>query len=413
VNLVAADIAALDRDDPLAEFRERFVVPDGLIYLDGNSLGVAPASVAGDLSHVVAQEWSRDLIASWNGAGWFALPQSLGNRFAPLIGADEDEVVFCDNVSINLFKCLHAALNMRPDRNVVVAEQGGFPTDLYIADGVEGQRAGMNLRLEGRDGDALEDLIDENVAVVLINHVDYKSSVRRDMAALTKLAQDKGALVIWDLCHSAGVMPVDLNGCGSDFAVGCSYKYLNAGPGAPAFIHVAKRHHDALRQPLTGWWSHADPFAFSPDYERSPGIRAMLTGTQPILSMRAIVAALDALEGVDFHAVRAKSQALTDLFIALVEERCSGHGLELATPRDASIRGSHVSWSHENGYAISQALVARGVVGDFRAPDIMRFGFAPLYLRFSDVAAAVDQLRDILKSGAWRDPAYAQRSLVT
>lgn len=409
----ASDIAALDRDDPLAGFRERFVVPDGLIYLDGNSLGPAPVSVAGDLARVVAQEWSQDLIASWNGAGWFALPQTLGNWFAPMIGAAKDEVVFCDNVSINLFKCLHAALNMRPERTVVVAEQGGFPTDLYMVDGVQGQRAGMTLRLEGRDGDTLEALIDEDVAVVLINHVDYKSAVRRDMADLTQLAHDKGALVIWDLCHSAGVMPIDLNGCGSDFAVGCSYKYLNAGPGAPAFLHVAKRHHNVLRQPLTGWWSHAEPFAFSPDYERSPGIKAMLTGTQPILSMRAIVAALDALEGVDLSVVRAKSEALTDLFIALVDERCAGHGLELVTPRDAAIRGSHVSWRHEHGYAISQALVARGVVGDFRAPDIMRFGLAPLYLRYRNVADAVEHLRDILETGVWLDPAYARRSLVT
>lgn len=413
MTLSATDIAALDRDDPLAEFRERFVVPDGLIYLDGNSLGAAPASAADEVNHALAQEWSRDLIASWNKAGWFALPQSLGNRLAPLIGACEDEVVFCDNVSINLFKCLHAALNLRPDRSVVVAEQGGFPTDLYMIDGVQGQRTDLRLRLEGRDGERLEDLIHEDVAVVLINHVDYKSAERRDMADLTRLAHDKGALVIWDLCHSAGVMPIDLNGCGSDFAVGCSYKYLNAGPGAPAFIHVAKRHHDALRQPLTGWWSHAEPFAFSPDYERASGIKAMLTGTQPILSMRAVAAALDALEGVDLDAVRAKSEALTDLFIALVEERCPGHGLECVTPRDAAARGSHVSLRHEHGWAISQALVARGVVGDFRAPDIMRFGFAPLYIRYRDVADAVDMLSDILETGAWRDPAYARLSLVT
>jgi kynureninase len=413
VSLRSGDIAALDRDDPLARFRERFVVPEGLIYLDGNSLGAAPRAVAGDLAGAVTGEWSQDLIASWNKAGWFALPQTLGARLAPVIGAQEDETVFCDNVSINLFKCLSAALAMRSDRRVVVAEEGGFPTDLYIADGVRGQHGDLTLRLEGRDGATLEELIDEDVAVVLINHVDYKTARRRDMAALTRLVHDKGALVIWDLCHSAGVMPIDLNGCGSDFAVGCSYKYLNGGPGAPAFVSVARRHHKDLRQPLTGWWSHADPFAFSPDYERAPGIKAMLTGTQPILSMRAIVAALDALVGVDLATVREKSKALTNLFIALIEERCGGHGLELASPREAEQRGSHVSWRHENGFAITQALIARGVVGDFRAPDILRFGFAPLYLRFGDVADAVDRLRDILESGAWRNPAYARRSSVT
>ena len=407
------EIAERDRNDPLAGLRDRFHIPEGLIYLDGNSLGPAPLGVFAEIDRAVRKEWAHDLIASWNDAGWFALPLTLGARLAPLIGAQPDEVAVCDTVSINLHKVLHAALALRPDRTAVVAEQAGFPTDLYIAAGLGAARPELSFRLEGRDGDRLEDLIDDGVAVVLVNHVDYRTGALRDMAALTALAHDKGALVIWDLCHSAGVMPVALGAAGADFAVGCTYKYLNGGPGAPAFVHAARRHHGHLRQPLTGWWSHAEPFAFSPDYVAAPGIRAMLTGTQPILSMRALVAALDAFEGVDLAAVRAKSVALTGLFIALVEERCQGHGLFLACERDPARRGSQVSLRHRDGYAVVQALAARDVVGDFRAPDIMRFGFAPLYLRHADVWHAVETLRQVLESGAWRDPVYSRRAAVT
>jgi len=406
---VGSDIAGLDRDDPLAGYRDRFVLPEGLIYLDGNSLGPAPKEAACDLATAVGQEWSRDLIASWTKAGWFELPSTLGARLAPLIGADGDEVLVCDGVSVNLHKCLHAALNLRPDRAVMVAEEGGFPTDLYIAQGL----GDMTMRLEGRDGAGLEELIDGDVAVVLVNHVDYKTAAVRDMAALTARAHEAGALVIWDLCHSAGVMPIGLDETAADFAVGCTYKYLNGGPGAPGFLFAARRHHDDLRQPLTGWWGHADPFAFAPDYRRAPGIKAMLTGTQPILSMRALVTALDLYDGLDLAVVRAKSMALTDLFVRLVEDRCAGLGLEVVGPADAAARGSHVSLRHADGYAIMQALIARGVVGDFRAPDLMRFGLAPLYLRYRDVADAVDVLRDVLVTDAWRDPAFSRRSAVT
>jgi len=407
------EILARDADDPLGRLRERFHLPDGLIYLDGNSLGPAPLSVFAELQKAIAGEWAGDLIASWNKAGWFALPQTLGARLAPLIGAGPDEVLVCDTVSINLFKCLHAALALRPERHAVVAEQAGFPTDLYIASGVGSTRPDLTQRLQGRDGDSLEELIDGDTAVVLVNHVDYRTGALRDMTALTDRAHEAGALILWDLCHSAGVMPVALADCDADFAVGCNYKYLNGGPGAPGFLYVARAHHNGLSQPLTGWWSHADPFAFSPDYVAAPGIAAMLTGTQPILSMRAIVAALDAFDGVDMAAVRAKSMALTDLFVALVEERCAGAGLELAAPRDATRRGSQVSFRHEQGYAVMQALIARGVVGDFRAPDILRFGFAPLYIGFADVWNAVEVLRNVLETQAWRDPAYARRSGVT
>ena len=411
--ITSTDIAILDRDDPLAALRDRFVLPEGVIYLDGNSLGPAPRATREEITAVVEEEWAQDLIASWNKAGWFALPQSLGDRLAPLVGALPGELLVCDGVSANLFKCLHAALALRPDRHVLVAEEAGFPTDLYIASGVGQSHGDLTTRLEGRGGADLESLIDGDVAVVLVNHVDYKTGALRDMHALTRLAHGKGALVIWDLCHSAGVMPIDLAGCGADFAVGCTYKYLNGGLGAPGFLYVASSHHEGLTQPLTGWWSHADPFAFSPDYQAAPGIKAMLTGTQPILSMRALSAALDVYEDVELDVVRAKSTALTDLFVSLIRERCDGHGLTLVGPADARDRGSHVSLSHPDGFPIMQALIAQGAVGDFRAPDILRFGFAPLYIRFCDVEAAVEKLKEIMDQGTWRDPAFTRRSVVT
>ncbi len=408
-----SEILARDAGDALAGVRDRFHLPEGLIYLDGNSLGPAPVAVFAELQRAVADEWAGDLIASWNKAGWFALPAALGARLAPLIGAGGDEVLVCDTVSINLFKCLHAALALRPERLTIVAEQAGFPTDLYIASGVARTRPDVVTRLQGRDGASLEELIDADTAVVLVNQVDYRTGALRDMAALTERAHAAGAVILWDLCHSAGIMPIALSDCGADFAVGCSYKYLNGGPGAPGFLYAARAHHGALAQPLTGWWSHAEPFAFDSAYRPAQGIAAMLTGTQPILSMRALVAALDAFEGIDLAAVREKSMALTDLFIALVEERCAGHGLELAAPRDAARRGSQVSFRHAEAYAIVRAMIDRGVVGDFRAPDILRFGFAPLYIGYADVWNAVEVLRKVLETEAWDDPAYAARAAVT
>jgi kynureninase len=407
------EILARDAADPLAAVRERFHLPDGLIYLDGNSLGPAPVAVFSELQRAIADEWAVDLIASWNTAGWFALPRTLGARLAPLIGAGDDEVLVCDTVSINLYKCLHAALALQPDRHVLVAEQAGFPTDLYIASGVAAARPGLVTRLQGRDGETLEELIDGDTAVVLVNQVDYRTGALRDMAALTECAHAAGAVILWDLCHSAGIMPIALSDCSADFAVGCTYKYLNGGPGAPGFLYAARAHHGDLVQPLTGWWSHAEPFAFASGYTPAAGIAAMLTGTQPILSMRALVAALDAFEGVDLAVVRQKSMALTDLFVALVEERCAGHGLKLAAPRDAEQRGSQVSFRHAKGYAIVRAMIDRGVVGDFRAPDILRFGFAPLYIGFADVWNAVEVMRKVMETGAWETPAYANRPAVT
>ncbi|WP_208180311.1 kynureninase (plasmid) [Sinorhizobium medicae] len=408
-----AAIEAMDAADGLRSLRERFILPTGLIYLDGNSLGVASHAAFAELQKAATEEWGQDLIRSWNTAGWFDMPLSLGDRVGRLIGAAVGQTVVCDTASINIYKALHAAMALRPDRLVIVSEGGSFPTDIYMAEGVVSTRPGASLRLEGVDAPDIEDLIDGTVAVVLVNHVNYKSGELRDMAALTKKAHENGALVIWDLCHTAGALPVDLDGANVDFAVGCTYKYLNGGPGAPAFIYAAARHHGAISQPLSGWWGHARPFAFEKHYAAGEGIRRFLCGTQPILSLRALKGALDIWDEVDMAALREKSLGLTDLFIALVEAKCGAYGLELESPRERAKRGSQVSFSHPNAYAVMQALIDRGLIGDFRAPSTMRFGFAPLYVSYADVWQAVVILEDILRAGSWQDARFAVRAAVT
>ena len=408
-----AAIEAMDEADPLRAFRSRFALPAGVIYLDGNSLGAASHEVFAEVRQAAMEEWGNGLIRSWNSAGWFHLPLELGDRIGRLIGAAEGQTVVTDSTSINIYKALHAALTMRPDRHVVVAEGDSFPTDLYMAEGVASTRAGVALRLEGRDADTIEELIDDSVAVVLINHVNYKSGELRDMAALTRRIQAAGALVIWDLCHSAGALPVDLDGAGADFAVGCSYKYLNGGPGAPAFIYAARRHHASIVQPLSGWWSHARPFAFERSFDGDVGIKRFLCGTQPILSLRALKGALSIWDEVDMNALRQKSIALTDLFIRMVEAKCGQYGVVLDTTRDSERRGSQVSFTHDNGYEVMQALIERGVIGDFRAPSTLRFGFTPLYVSYRDVWLAASVLEEILSSGSWQDARFAVRSAVT
>ncbi|MGM4983752.1 MULTISPECIES: kynureninase [Rhizobium] len=408
-----AAVEALDEADPLRVFRGRFALPAGVIYLDGNSLGAASHEVFAEVRQAAMEEWGNGLIRSWNSAGWFHLPLELGDRIGRLIGAAEGQTVVTDSTSINIYKALHTALTMRPDRNVIVAEGDSFPTDLYMAEGVASTRPGVTLRLEGRDADTIEELIDESVAVVLINHVNYKSGELRDMAALTKRIQAAGALVIWDLCHSAGALPVDLDGAGADFAVGCSYKYLNGGPGAPAFIYAARRHHASIVQPLSGWWGHARPFAFERSFDGDVGIKRFLCGTQPILSLRALKGALSMWDEVDMNALRRKSIALTDLFIRLVEAKCGRYGVVLDTTRDSERRGSQVSFTHGNGYEVMQALIERGVIGDFRAPSTLRFGFTPLYVSYRDVWLAASVLEEILSSGSWQDARFAVRSAVT
>ncbi len=407
------EIERLDDKDPLGSARDLFHLPEGLIYLDGNSLGPPPKAAFAEIEKAMHTEWAEDLITSWNKAGWFMLTDTLGAKVAGIVGADDDELVVCDSTSVNIYKSLQAALSLRPDRKTIVTEAGSFPTDLYMVDGLRNFAPDIDVRLEGVDAPNLEDLIDDTTAVVLANQVNYRSGELRDVGALTARAHDAGALIVWDLCHSAGVMPVDLNQHGADFAVGCTYKYLNGGPGAPAFVFAARRHHEKLRQPLSGWWGHRQPFAFDVAYEADPGVRKFLCGTQPILSMRALKAGLDVFEQFEISAIRQKSMALTDLFIALVEEHCTEYGLELASPSDATLRGSQVAFRHAEGYAIMQALIERKLIGDFRMPDILRFGFAPLYIRYIDVWNAVEIMRDVLASSAWREERFAVRAAVT
>ncbi|SFP76885.1 Kynureninase [Mesorhizobium sp. NFR06] len=408
-----ADVEAMDAADPLRALRDRFVLPEGVIYLDGNSLGAASIGVFNEIETAARQEWAQDLIRAWNTAGWFDMPVELGDRLGRLIGAGPGQTVVCDTTSINIYKVLHAALAMRPERSAIVAEGDSFPTDLYMAEGVASTRHGTVLRLEGVDAPTIEELIDEDVAVILVNHVNYKSGRLRDIAALTRKAHLAGALIVWDLCHTAGALPVDLDGSNADFAIGCTYKYLNGGPGAPAFIYAASRHHGDVHQPLSGWWGHARPFAFEQGYAAGTGIRRFLCGTQPVLSMRALKGALDLWDEVDMKAVREKSVALTDLFIRLVEAKCGGFGLELESPRDGAERGSQVSFAHPHGYQLMRALIERGVIGDFRAPSTVRFGFTPLYVGYRDVWDAVGVLEDILRTSAWRDARFAVKAAVT
>ena len=411
--LTRTDCEILDAADPLAHFRREFALPEGIVYLDGNSLGARPVRALDIAQRVLQQEWGQQLIASWNTAGWFELPRRLGDKLARLIGAEAGEVVVTDSTSVNLFKLLAAGLHLQARRTTIVSERENFPTDLYIAEGLTRLLgAGHRLRLVDAPG-AIAGAVDDDTAVLLLTHVNYRSGAMHDMAELTHLAQARGALVVWDLAHSAGAVPVDLSGANADFAIGCTYKYLNGGPGAPGFAFVARRWHARFEQPLSGWWGHAAPFAFEPGYVPAPGIERALCGTQPILSLAVAEAGLDLMLAAQMPAVRAKSLQLGKLFIALVERTCAGYGLTLASPRAAGARGSHVSFVHQHGYAIMQALIARGVVGDYREPGILRFGFAPLYLRHVDVWDAVALLRDVLETRAWDDSRFVQRSAVT
>ncbi|MDI1271320.1 MAG: kynureninase [Polaromonas sp.] len=419
------DCRALDARDALRPLRDHFVLPEGVIYLDGNSLGVLPKSAAARVADVITREWGQDLIRAWNSAGWFNLPQRLGDKIASLIGAGPGEVVATDSTSVNLYKVLSAALNMAaedaPARKVIVSERSNFPTDLYIAEGLCRERGYRLLLVEP---DEITAALTPDAAVLMLTHVNYRTGAMHDMAALTQAAHAAGVLVVWDLAHSAGAVPVDLQGANADFAIGCGYKYLNGGPGAPAFVWVHPRHADRFRQPLSGWWGHAAPFEFTPDYRPAPGITRYLCGTQPILSLAALECGLEVFGAAEalggMAALRAKSLALTDLFISLVE-RCPGHGLGLATPREHAQRGSQVCLTRSEGaYAIVQALVARGVIGDFRAgsgdgrhPDILRFGFTPLYIGFEDVWHAVEHLKQVLEAAEWKRPEFNQKHAVT
>jgi len=415
------DCLALDAHDPLAALREQFDLPPGKVYLDGNSLGVLPRATAARVADVVQREWGQGLIESWNSARWIEQPARIGDKIARLIGAAAGEVVAADSTSVNLFKVLSAALTIAredaPGRRAIVSERGNFPTDLYIAEALARER-GFELVLVDAPGEIEPRLAHGDVAVLMLTQVDFKTGRLHDMASLSAAAHANGALALWDLAHTAGALPVHLNRDGADFAVGCGYKYLNGGPGAPAFVWVHPRHAERFWQPLAGWMGHAAPFEFDPAYRPAPGIARYLCGTPAVLSLAALECGIDSVLAAEalggMAALRAKSLALTDLFIALVEDRCAGHGLACITPREHALRGSQVSFARAEGaYAIVQALIARGVVGDFRAPDVLRFGFTPLYLRFVDVWDAVEHLREVLASGEWREPRFHKKAAVT
>jgi kynureninase len=420
----------LDAADRIASLRERFDLAaadaDGVVYLDGNSLGALPAAAAERVRHVVTEEWGRGLVRSWNAAGWIALSRRVGDKIARLVGAGPGEVEVTDSTSVNLYKAICAAMALAaPGRRVILSERTNFPTDLYIAD-TAARDHGFTLQLV--ETDEIAAALSGSPAVVLLTEVDYRTGRLHSMRDVTRAAHDAGALMIWDLAHSAGALPVNLYGDGSnhsaaDFAVGCGYKYLNGGPGAPAFVWAHPRHTrqmdaEGLRQPLAGWLGHEAPFAFTPGYRPAAGIGRFVCGTPPILSLAALECGVDTVLAAEdlggLQAIREKSMALSQVFIELVESRCAGFELSLVTPREPARRGSQVALRHpDGGYAIVQALIGRGVIGDFRAPDILRFGFTPLYTRFVDVWDAVDRLRQVLESGEWREERFATRAVVT
>ncbi|CAN5387418.1 kynureninase [soil metagenome] len=406
-----AKCEALDSADPLRAYRGQFELPDGVIYLDGNSLGALPKAVAARVARTVSEEWGKSLITSWNEHGWFDLPQRVGDRLGKLIGAPTGTVVACDTISANLYKLVIEALSLT-DRKVILSDSGNFPTDLYIAQSaLDVAHPGGELRIV--EPESVASAITTDIAILMLTEVDYRNGRLHDMRALTEAAHKAGALTIWDLAHSAGALPVDLTAANADFALGCTYKYLNGGPGAPAFLYIRPDLQDRVRSPLSGWWGHEAPFAFDRDFRPAPGITRQQCGTQGILGMAALDAALDVWDGIDMLTLRRKSQSLSRLFIDQVETNCARHGLRLAGPRDLNKRGSQVSFHCPEAYAVMQALIAHGVIGDFRAPDIIRFGLAPLYIGYADIWHAADTLCRVLDGRLWDRQEYKTRAVVT
>ena len=405
------EVRARDAADPLRGCRELFFLPDGLIYLDGNSLGPLPRATPERLRQVVEGEWGMDLIRSWNEHGWIDAPQRIGAKIAALLGAKPHEVIVADSVTVNLFKLITAAAALAPGRSRLLSESGNFHTDLYVAGGAAELLRGMELQVVARD--AVESSIVTDTNLVLLTHVHYKTGDRFDMAGLNTRARAAGARIIWDLSHSVGAVPIDLAGDGAELAVGCGYKYLNGGPGAPAFLYVAEALQDRIVPALRGWMGHAAPFAFTDEYVPAPGIGRFLAGTPPMLSLLALEAGVETFAGIEMAQVWEKSISLFDLFLALIEQRCAGHGLVCISSPAPERRGSHISFSHPHAFEICQALIAAGVIGDFRAPDVVRFGLTPLYLGFEEIWQAVDRLVTILETGSWREPRFAVRGKVT
>jgi kynureninase len=411
-NITRSACEAQDRADPLRAFRDRFVLPENLIYLDGNSLGAMPKDAPARIAGLVEQEWGRDLIRSWNIHGWAGLPQRVGEKIGRLIGARPGETLAADSTSVNLFKLLSAALQMRPDRRMILSEADNFPADLYIAGGIA-RLLGDRHEMRAVESGSIEDAIDQHVAVVMLTHVNYRSGRMWDMARITARAHAQGAIMLWDLAHSAGAVPLALNDAGVDLAVGCGYKYLNGGPGAPAFLFIAERLQQLVAPALAGWFGHAAPFAFEAGYRAAPGIARMAAGTPPVIGLAALEVGVDLMLEASQAEIRRKSVQQTRLFIDLAAQELAGFGFTLASPLDDAQRGSQVCLSHASAWPVMQALIAHGVIGDFRAPDILRFGFAPLYVRYADVWDAAMLLKRIMQQETWREPAYQTRTAVT
>jgi kynureninase len=411
-HIARADLEALDREDPLRPFRDRFFLPEGTIYLDGNSLGAMPKAVPDRIREVVEEEWGRDLIRSWNIHGWIDLQMSVGAKIGRLIGAGEGETIVADSTSVNLFKALSAALALNPSRRTILSERENFPTDLYVVEGLI-RNLGRGHVLKVAAPEEFPAVIDDEVACVLLTHVSYRTGRMYDMAKITEAAHAKGALVIWDLAHSAGAMPIDLSGVGADFAVGCGYKFLNGGPGAPAFLTIAKRHQDRVAPALSGWFGHAAPFAFEGSFRPAEGIARAAVGTPPVLSLAALEVGVDLMLEAPLEELRAKSLRQADIFAALMDRELAGHGFSLVSPKDPAQRGSQICFAHEHGWPIIQCLTAHNVIGDFRAPDIVRFGFTPLYLGYAELWDAVTVLRRIMDDRLWDRPEFHRRVKVT
>jgi len=401
-----------DDSDPLRHFRQRFALPAGLIYFNGNSLGALPRDTAPRLAKLIEQEWGHDLVGGWNAHGWVDLPQRLGDKIGRLIGAHPGETIVADSTSVNLFKVLAMALRLRQERRVILSERGNFPADLYIAEGLI-EMLGDRYELRLVEAAEVEAAIDDKVAVVMLTHVNYRSGQMHEMRRITEKAHAAGALTVWDLAHSAGAVPLALADAGADFAVGCGYKFLNGGPGAPAFLHIAGRHQAQVRTPLSGWFGHLRPFAFEPGYVPAHGVTRALAGTPPIVAMTALEVGVDLMLEADMTQVRAKSLRQSELFLDLFDRYLNRHGFELVSPRDGGQRGSQICLSHPQGWPIMRALHGRGVIGDFRAPDVLRFGFCPLYLGYTEIWDAVAALRDIMQSGEWQRAEYQQAVKVT
>lgn len=408
-----SDLQQRDLQDALASKRQAFLLPDDTIYLDGNSLGAMPKVAAERAQQVLLTQWATDLITSWNRHNWIDLPLQVSNKIGRLIGAADDQVICCDSTSVNLFKVLASAMLIQPGRSVVLSQAGNFPTDLYMVEGLTSLLGAQHCQLQLVEENALEQAITTDVAVLMLTQVDFRSGRLLDMQRLTELAHAKGVLVIWDLAHSAGALPIALDNCEVDFAVGCGYKYLNGGPGAPAFVYAAKRHHASIRQPLSGWMGHNTPFSFDKHYEKSSGIKQFLTGTPPVLSMSVLDAALDVFNDVDMVQLRDKSLALGHSFAQLVKQHDCLQSLTLITPLIEQQRGSQLAYQHPDAYALCQALIKQGVIADYRAPNILRLGFTPLYLRYIDMWTAVEILADIMRSNEYKKAEYAVKQKVT